>query len=152
MAGCEMCGAEDDLKETRVEGARLDLCSDCREVGDVVERSTPSTGTRSRSSSSTTPSTPDETVLPGYDDTVKAAREDRGLSIADLADALKEKESVVRRVETGKLTPDRDLARKFERELDIDIYGTPPETPDASGSSDGGGQTIGDVADVHRAE
>ncbi|MFB6294234.1 MAG: multiprotein bridging factor aMBF1 [Candidatus Nanohaloarchaea archaeon] len=149
MATCEMCGQDGALKRTKVEGATLDLCEDCQEVGEVVDRST-ATASSTRTSSPTT-STPDETVLPGYGKRVKQAREARELSVQELADALKEKDSVVRRVESEKLTPDRKLARKFERELDIDIYGTPPEGGTGPSSSDSGGQTIGDVADVKRS-
>ncbi|MDY6761679.1 MAG: multiprotein-bridging factor 1 family protein [Candidatus Nanohaloarchaea archaeon] len=148
MATCEMCGEAADLKRTRVEDATLDLCEDCREVGEVVD--TPSSGSATASTSSR-PSTPDEDVLPGYGNRVKQAREARDLSVQALAEELKEKTSVVRRVESEKLTPDRGLAGKFERALDIEIYGTPPQGNDASSSTDSGGQTIGDVADVRRS-
>ncbi len=149
MATCEMCGQDGALKRTKVEGATLDLCEDCQEFGEVVDRSA-SSSPSTRTSTGTTP-TPDEDVLPGYGKRVKQARESRSLSVEELAGELKEKESVVRRVESEKLTPDRTLARKFERELDIDIYGAPPEGGTGSSSSDDGGQTIGDVADVKRS-
>ncbi|MDY6769233.1 MAG: multiprotein bridging factor aMBF1, partial [Candidatus Nanohaloarchaea archaeon] len=144
MATCEMCGDAGDLKKTKVEGTTLKLCEDCQGLGEVVERSTT---TRSRTTQRA-PSTPDEDVLPGYGRKVKQAREQRDLTVEELAGTLKEKESVVRRVESEKLTPDRNLARKFEKELGIDIYGTPPEEPETSTDDDGGRQTLGDVAEV----
>lgn len=146
MGTCEMCGEAGDLKKTKVEDATLKLCDGCRDVGEVVEQ--PQTSrTQQRSSS---PSAPQEEVLPGYGETIKSARESREMSVADLAEALKEKESVVRRVESGKLTPDRGLARKFERELDVEIYGAPPEEPETTADSGSGEQTLGDVAEVRK--
>ncbi|MDY6768988.1 MAG: multiprotein bridging factor aMBF1 [Candidatus Nanohaloarchaea archaeon] len=145
MATCEMCGEAGDLKKTKVEGTTLKCCGDCQGLGEVVEQPTATTQSRTQQR---TPSTPQEDVLPGYGREVKQAREQRGLTVGDLASALKEKESVVRRVESEKLTPDRDLARKFEKELGIEIYGTPPEEPETSTSGDSGGQTLGDVAEV----
>ncbi len=147
MGTCEMCGEADTLKKTNVEDATLKLCEGCRDVGEVVEQPTSSGGARERRR---TPSAPEEDVLPGYSEAVKDAREARGMSIAELADALKEKDSVVKRVESGRLTPDRDLARKFEQELDIDIYGEPPEAPAMTGGKRTGEQTLGDVARVHK--
>ncbi|MDY6774417.1 MAG: multiprotein bridging factor aMBF1 [Candidatus Nanohaloarchaea archaeon] len=149
MATCEMCGEDGDLKKTEVEGARLKLCEDCREVGEVVETgSSGTTRTRSRSKDST----PDEEVLPGYGSEVKQAREARDMSVDDLADALKEKNSVVKRVESENLTPDRKLARKFETELGVEIYGTPPEEPQSGTGSSTGEKTIGDVAEVRKSD
>ncbi|MCJ7479021.1 MAG: multiprotein bridging factor aMBF1 [Candidatus Nanohaloarchaeota archaeon QJJ-7] len=148
MATCEMCGQDGNLKETKVEGARLKLCEDCQGLGDVVESQSPET----RKSRKSRTSTPEEEVLPDYGKNVKQAREAQDMTVEDLADALKEKNSVVKRIESEKLTPDRNLARKFERELGIEIYGEPPETPTGGSTSSTDDKTIGDVADVQKSD
>lgn len=143
-----MCGSSGDLKKTKVEGTTLKLCENCQEVGDVVEESTPSR--KKRTSSTPSPGVQEE-VVPDFDERVKRAREENDMTVSDLADRLKEKNSVVKRVESGSLTPDRDLARKFESELGIVLYEKPPEEPSASTTEDSGETTIGDVADVRKS-
>lgn len=149
-----MCGQEGDLKKTKVEGARLDLCEDCREVGEVVESSATSTPATSDRPTRTTPPGPTahRELVEGFDRKVKRAREARDLGVQELAQMMKEKTSVVRRVESGRLKPDRDLARKFERQLDVELYSAPPEEPSVSSESDEEEQTLGDVADVKRGD
>ncbi len=153
MGTCEMCGAQGDLQKARVEGATLKLCEDCRDVGETVDAGSASQQTASGGGSSRPrEGAPDEELVPSAAADVKAAREDRGLSVTELADELKEKDSVVKRVEAGKLTPDKQLARKLEKALDIELYQRV-----GGGSVDGstataGGQTIGDVADVRKTD
>lgn len=154
MGTCEMCGGDGPLKKTKVEGTTLKLCEDCQSVGDVVESSTGSV-TRSRSSSSsrsrTNQSGGGKELAPDAGKRVKRAREDSGLSVSNLADRLKEKDSVVRRIESGKLTPDRSLARKLERKLDVDLYEEAPEVSQGE-RTEASEATIGDVADVRKQD
>lgn len=155
MGTCEMCGGDGPLKKTKVEGTTLKLCEDCQSVGDVVESSS-GTVTRSRSSSSSRSRTNRSSgggkeLAPDAGKRVKRAREDSGLSVSDLADRLKEKDSVVRRIESGKLTPDRSLARKLERKLDVDLYEEAPEVAQQAGT-EASEATIGDVADVRKQD
>lgn len=145
MGTCEMCGESGTLEKTKVEGAKLDLCENCQELGETVEQPR-TTKTGSRRSQST----PEEEILSGYGEKVKAARESRDITVKELAEQLKEKESVVKRVESERLTPDQGLARKFESTLDIDIYGTPGETASTTDLDNTAERTIGDVADVTR--
>lgn len=149
-----MCGEDAPLKKTKVEGTVLKLCDDCQDVGDVVESS--GTVTRSRStpasgSSRSTRSSGGRELAPDAGKRVKQAREAEGWSVADLAERLKEKDSVVRRIESGKLTPDQSLARKLERKLDLDLYEETPEVAQGS-SSETSAATIGDVADVRKQD
>lgn len=148
MATCEMCGVNGDLRKTRVEGTTLDLCEDCQDVGEVLDQSTASASTsgpkRSRRSDQ-----PVEELVEEFDRRVKQAREARDMSVAGLAQAIKEKDSVIHRVETGKLSPDRKLARKLERALDISLYEEPETTQSRRRTqTETDSQTLGDVADV----
>lgn len=152
MASCEMCGASGDLKETRVEGTVLDLCDDCQEMGEPVDQSDNVTQATRTTTPSRSQEPADNEVVPDFDNRVKRAREDHGLSVSGLADQLKEKDSVVRRVESGDLTPDQDLARKFERTLDITLYETPPELEGGGRDRTTTEQTIGDVAEVRERD
>jgi putative transcription factor len=157
---CEMCGNDAELKKTKIEGAVLKVCEECQEAGEVMETSSSSSSSRSTSRSTSTskrrskPKGQQEELVGDYDTRVKQAREEKDLSIEELADRLNEKESVIHRIESGKLKPDKSLAKKIESKLGLDLY---EELSDVdyearSGSSNDGGATIGDVADVRRKE
>lgn len=163
MATCEMCGASGTLRKTKVEGARLKLCEDCQEVGEVIDSPTAagtgsqrsgsgtsaSSGTRSRSTSRREP---DDELVEDFGSRVKRARESEDLSVGDLASRIKEKDSVIRRIESGKLSPDRGLARKVENALDITLYTEVSEVAAPHEQSSPGSTTIGDVAEVRERE
>lgn len=156
---CEMCGNDGDLKKTKVEGAVLKLCDDCQDTGKVMETSTSSSssGSSGRSSSSRKRSKPrgqQKELVRDFDERVKEARENEDLSIEDLADRLNEKESVIHRIESGKLKPDKRLAQKIKNQLEIELYEEVSETDYEARGSDSGEDTatIGDVADVTKKD
>jgi len=170
MVQCEMCGAEtSDPKTVKVEGAELDVCSDCADFGTEVkteQKSSTSTKYSTSSSSSSSSSSGGSTGSSGsggsrrrkdmfddmgelaqdYDELIRQAREQKGLSQAELANELNEKASLIRKLERGDTLPSDSVQTKLERNLDIDL--------DAGGSSGGdedwsGGSatetTLGDV-------
>ncbi|MDY6770377.1 MAG: multiprotein bridging factor aMBF1 [Candidatus Nanohaloarchaea archaeon] len=156
---CEMCGQDAELKKTKVEGAVLKLCEECRETGEVMETSSSSSSSssgrsKSKSRKRSKPREQREELVRDFDKRVKEARESEELSIEDLADMLNEKESVIHRIESGKLKPDKRLAQKIKNQLEIELYEEVSETDyeaaDASSSNDTA--TIGDVADVTTKE
>ncbi len=153
MGTCEVCGESGDLVNTKVEGTTLKLCDDCQDLGEVVKRptaNTPSTPTpRPARKTRSSRDEPDDELVEDYSTRVKQAREQHGKSPKDLAEQIKEKDSVIHRVETGKLSPDRKLARKLESALGISLY---EDVSEATGyeqdARSAGGQTLGDVAEV----
>ncbi|NIR13810.1 helix-turn-helix domain-containing protein, partial [Candidatus Bathyarchaeota archaeon] len=62
---------------------------------------------------------------------VRKARLEAGLTQEDLGRKIREKVSVLRKVETGKMTPDNILAKKLEHALNIKLL-VPPSEPKAS--------------------
>jgi len=56
-----------------------------------------------------------------YNIRIRKARENLGLTRELLAQELGEKESVIRRIEEGRLVPTIDMARKLERILKIKL-------------------------------
>lgn len=172
MVQCELCGAETASPTSiKVEGAELDVCDSCASLGSEVrqDREEPTTtkySTGDSSSSSTggrsTRSTRggggrskrDDDVFDSlgdlaqdYDDRIRIAREERDLSQADLADALNEKASVIRRLERGETLPSDDIQRKLERYLDIDLSGGSVDTTEWSSEETGQSFTLGEIAE-----
>jgi len=169
-----MLGAEQSsLTTTKVEGAELELCSDCTEFGtEVTTQSSGSTTSKySTSSSSATAGSSGssggssgsggttggstrrrsdmfddmEEVAADYDDRIRGARESAGLTQEELADDLNEKTSLIRKLERGDILPSDDVRTKLERKLDITLTeGTDVEDAEWSGGSSGS-MTLGDV-------
>ncbi len=176
MVQCEMCGTETATPKTvKVEGAELQVCSDCADFGTEVQTSessdtstkysTETTGTASgssgqsgstaQSSTSTTSrsrsrrdmfETMDE-IATDYDQRIRQAREAAGLSQADLADQLNEKASFIRKLERGESLPNDTIRRKLERALDIELVegGSTADDEEWSGGESASGMTLGDV-------
>jgi len=82
-----------------------------------------------------------------YDQRIRRAREDAGLSQEELANQLNEKASLIRKLERGETLPSDSVQTKLERALDIDLTeggGGTGDTEWEGGSSDGE-YTLGDV-------
>lgn len=175
MVQCEMCGANTSAPKTvKIEGAELDVCSECADFGtEVKQQSSSSTSTKystdsdsSSSSSSSRSSTGSSSagssgnsggrrsdmfddmdeLAQDYDDRIRRARESMDLAQSELADELNEKASLIRKLERGETLPSDDVQAKLERFLDINLSsgGTADETEWSGGSSDGE-YTLGDV-------
>lgn len=176
MVQCEMCGTETSAPTTvKIEGAELEVCSDCTDFGtEVRTQETQTTSTKystssssssgsassSSSSSATTASGAGtgsggsrrdmfdemEEVATDYDDRIRNARESEGLTQEQLANQLNEKASLIRKLERGDVLPSDDIQRKLERSLDISLSESGgSEDSDWSGGSSGGTTTLGDV-------
>ncbi|MGQ3719894.1 multiprotein bridging factor aMBF1 [Natrialba aegyptia] len=176
MVQCEMCGAETSSPKTiKVEGAKLDVCADCTDFGTEVKQpsssntstkystgsssssggqsgGSASSGTSSSSSSSSSQRRSDmfddmDELAPDYDDLVRSAREEQGLSQSDLANELNEKSSLIHKIERGDTLPSDRVQSKLERFLDIDLSaeGGSSEDSEWSGGSSSGSYTLGDV-------
>ncbi|WP_339103588.1 multiprotein bridging factor aMBF1 [Haloterrigena salinisoli] len=151
MVQCEMCGAETSSPKTiKVEGAKLDVCSNCTDFGTEVKQTSSSssstkysTGSSSSSSSggssggsasssssrsggSSSQRRSDmfddmDELATDYDDRVRKAREGKGLSQSDLANELNEKASLIRKIERGDTLPSDRVQSELESFLEIDL-------------------------------
>nr|WP_255170857.1 multiprotein bridging factor aMBF1 [Natrononativus amylolyticus] len=168
-----MCGAETSSPKTiKVEGAQLDVCSNCTDFGTEVKQSSGSststkystdssssggssssttTGSRGSSSSGGSSRRSDmfddmDEIVTDYDDRIRNAREERDLSQSDLANELNEKASLIRKLERGDTLPSDRVQSKLERFLEIDLTGggSSGDTEWEGGSSTGS-YTLGDV-------
>ena len=115
MADCEICGNKATTK-ANVDGIVLDVCPNCVSLGEPVSLSIKKPKKRLNE--------PEELFLSirvDFSKVIKESREKMNLKIEELASKIKEKESVMSRVESGKLKPTIKLARKLERFFDINL-------------------------------
>ncbi|WP_083902494.1 multiprotein bridging factor aMBF1 [Natronorubrum sulfidifaciens] len=174
MVQCEMCGAETSSPKTiKVEGAKLDVCSNCTDFGtEVKQPSSTSSSTKYSTSSSSSGSSGDSSsssstasssssssqrrsdmfddmdeLATDYDDRVRTARESKGLSQSDLANELNEKASLIRKIERGDTLPSDRVQSKLEKFLEVNLNAESGSADDSewSGGSSTGSYTLGDV-------
>ena len=147
MPSCQLCGEDsDNLKKTKIEGAVMKVCSSCSDMGDVVEQKKKKKTKKSKSKTYRPKDT--EKLTSNYGEKLKEAREDRKLSIKELADSLNEKASLIKKIEREDLKPEKSLANKLSKELDVTLYVNPEVYDTSVESTDDGKATLGDVAEI----
>jgi len=87
-------------------------------------------------------------VDPNYPSLIKREREKKGMKISELASAIKEKSSVISRLERGTLSPSFTLAGKLENFFDIKLILEYKDEDFSPGGGEGKSLTIGDVVDL----
>lgn len=143
MSTCDMCGNERDLVDAIVEGSMLHVCRTCARHGKVVTVERPIL----------TPSQPKRVVLEEisryvmdtYASLVKQGREKKNWKQEDLAHHIKERESIIHKIESGHLKPSLELAEKLERALSIVLVITYEEPKEKKINLKDDALTIGDL-------
>jgi putative transcription factor len=150
MPSCELCGQDaDSLTKTKIEGAKLDVCESCAEMGEKVETPSKNVRKKKKKHSSRKKKRDTKSLANNYGELVKNAREDKQLSIQELSDELNEKASLLKKIEQEKLKPEKSLAGKLEKKFGIELY-VNAEVSDYDDRETGDDRkaTLGDVADV----
>ncbi|MFP3200178.1 MAG: multiprotein bridging factor aMBF1 [Thermoproteus sp.] len=159
MLYCDICGApiEGQPYVVKLDNAVLHVCRRCAASYGAVSATEPQTQRRAappppRRMSAARRSADRYEVVEEYAEVIKRARESMGLSREALASYIGVKESVLRRVESGQLVPDVQLARKLEKALGVKLL-----VPAQQGEADAGAParkelTLGDVAEVRDEE
>lgn len=161
LVNCDICGREitGPAFKVRVEGAKMLVCSSCQNLGTPYydERPVPTRPASRvmlrtpRSTYRRAPELPagmeELEVAENYSTLVSRKRTKLGLSQGELANRVKEKLSVIQKIETGKIAPDTKLCRELEHELKIKLLiprkeATVPKTPMPSEV------TLGDIIHV----
>ncbi|MEA1944748.1 MAG: multiprotein bridging factor aMBF1 [Euryarchaeota archaeon] len=127
---CEICGNEIRGKPHRViiEGTELNVCDECARYGHEVKQIPKVTAktrgitfrTRSRRRPDIFDQMGDE-LLPDYGQVLRRARESHGMSHEELALKVREKASLLKKIERGGLRPEDDVRKKLERVLGISL-------------------------------
>lgn len=153
---CELCGAPivGPSKTIQIEGAELCVCVRCAKHGTEVQqprrRGAPQKkpGVAAPQASRRRPrdvfDLMEGELVDDYADRIRAAREEKEWSTLDLAQAIKERELLVKKIEKGDLIPEDDVRKKLERALNIRLI----DSADDSTSAGGPGRvtmTVGDV-------
>ncbi|HLD59979.1 MAG TPA: multiprotein-bridging factor 1 family protein [Candidatus Bilamarchaeaceae archaeon] len=129
MADCEICGRREGDYFVLIEGAKLVACRSCSHGTKILQR------LREDESDieikQTSHAIESEELVEDYTKIIRKAREQKNISLRDLARKLNEAESFLDHIEKGKLRPTIKVAKKLEKELGIKLIETKKE---ASGS------------------
>jgi putative transcription factor len=150
-----------------IEGAKLIVCNQCSKHGTIVWEETPpkittpkpkATLPTLRTQSKKTPETAVDTSIElaeNFDLKIRQAREKLGLSHEELGKKINEKVSLLKKIETGKMTPDNKLAAKLEYTLKIKLLvpakeekATPTKIPKPTSRE----LTLGDLIQLNKKE
>jgi putative transcription factor len=132
---CEVCGRKIIGKSYNViiERAKLTVCNECAKLGKTYYEEPKPKTTLPRLKTKAAPlrvqsKKPQAPVVDtslelveNYDVKIRQAREKIGLSHEELGKRINEKVSLLRKIETGKMTPDNRLATMLEHALKVKL-------------------------------
>jgi TIGR00270 family protein len=166
---CEICGKKTKFPTTavKVEGAEFKACAECTKLGTVIEkRPPPQTGKAYGTPAPIKYGTPayggapkakpknyfaglENEIVEDYDAVIKKGREAKGLSQEDLALKIKEKATLIKKIERKEIHPEESVIQKLEKELNIKLTESfdSSETFKSKGSAE---TTLGDIAFVKK--
>lgn len=162
---CDVCGEEIRGRPQRViiEGAIVVACPQCARLGKIyvepprLRLPRPASVVRrpARSSRPASRETIEELeVVEDYSARIRKAREKIGLTQEDLATRVKEKLSIIQKIESSKMTPDMKLCRELEHSLRIELLAPRVEIPASvpATSTPNVPLTLGDIIKVKRKD
>ena len=151
---CEMCGSEDRLYRTKIEGTEMNLCSECSRFGKVLGPVKEEIQQEEKAPKPETKKEPEviEMVMPDFSEKIRKKREQLGLDHEKFAKMINQKKSVVHKLENKELTPNIKLAKRLEKILNIQLVEEYAEEGRAAAAKKTAGEkiTIGDIIKVRK--
>ncbi len=137
---CELCGFNDKkFFEVDIEGSKMVVCTECAKSGKVIKE-------LSDESAPVIKSEREVSFVTDYEKVLSSAAAGKHITVAEIADKLKESPSTLDKIFSGKILPSEELSRKLEKLLDIKLfesitYKQKTKAKDAN-------LTIGDVVEI----
>ncbi len=149
-----MCGSEEQLYVADIEGTRLNVCRKCANFGKIITpiRTAPAIKKHKKIIKKEEEPEPEiiRMVARDFSRKIRNAREKLGLKQKEFAKNIKEKESVVHKMETGELAPSLKLAEKLEKILGIKLIEEYEEKHEKKAATKAENLTIGDMIKIKR--
>lgn len=130
---CEICGKEIKGSPVKIliEGSEVSVCFSCKNLGTEkkISKGTQKGAKRvliKKRQRSTAIDFADE-LVEGYNQIIRKERESRGWSQEELAKKIQEKESLVKKIENGLITPEPSTIDKIEKLFNIKLKEKVPE-------------------------
>jgi putative transcription factor len=129
MSSCEICGIQivDHAERVYVEGNLLTVCKACSKRGKPsnnqqnIQRKLPTQPKKIEKPDKIT--FEDSAILvKNFSEVIRNSRMSKGLTHEQLGLLIKERASLLRKIESGSLKPDDELTKKLERFFRINLY------------------------------
>ncbi len=126
---CEICGREIKGRyyTVIVEGSEMRVCARCKEYGTEKPFTEVKKLTLKKKKPKTEPIEFVEELVEDFNVIIRREREKRGWSQAELAKKIQEKESLIRKIENGEITPEPEVVEKLEKLFEIKLREKVPE-------------------------
>ena len=161
---CPICGGIIwKGQKVLIEGAKMTVCQSCAKEGKVIyespKKSVQKKEVKSKSYKSNKLYREAEKfenieIIPNYAALIHKARISRGLNQDQFAQKLNEKPSLLRRIETGKVEPTLELAKKIEKVYQIklikEIDKIEPSAQSSKYMKKSNSSTLGDIAFIKK--
>jgi putative transcription factor len=141
MPECELCGGERATAKAMVEGAVVSVCEHCLSFGKQVYEPRPMKKRKRKTTIE------DIQIDPDYAQKIRKAREEMGIKREDFAKKVNIKESVLERIEKGKMLPNVKNLVKLEKVLGIRLT-APEQTAPSLKATSSPALTLGDVVKI----
>ncbi|MEM0085143.1 MAG: multiprotein bridging factor aMBF1 [Candidatus Methanomethylicia archaeon] len=156
---CELCGNPllGKGKKIMISGAILNVCDNCVKYGTPIyiqPKKKFNNITKSKDILQKLPKKlgkdAEYEIIDDYSKIIKNAREGMGWTIDLLAQQVHERVSIIKKIESGKMVPSIDLAKRLERVLGVKLLVPPIKDTGLSSSSTKIDMdiTLGDVAEI----
>ncbi len=156
---CEICGAgiPGIPQKIVIDGSTLEVCKGCEHFGKPADKWSPVSKKMvpiERAFTVKRPRPRDHfkdlvELVPEFGRKIREAREGLGLSPEDLGTRIKEKSTLLRKIEREEISPEDEVRKKLERELKIKLTDQVTEERVKSGGRERG-LTLGDIASIKR--
>jgi putative transcription factor len=129
MASCEICGTQilDNGEKVYVEGNLITVCKTCSKRGKPLKNQQEiqrKPAMRPKKIDKLDKITFDDSaiLINNFSEVIRNSRMANGLTHEQLGLLIKERVSLLRKIESGTLKPDQGLSRKLERFFRINLY------------------------------
>ena len=163
MSECEVCGCQVKGEPILVQigGAKMWVCPKCAKLGTEIKRpphavppgARPATGKAAPQQRRRPRDVFDMMqgeVVENFGELVREARMEKGWSQKDLALDIKEKENLIKKIETG-FMPEDDVLKKIEKSLEITLIES-MDTDIQKGKGSAMKTTLGDVITIKKSK
>ncbi|RAP44507.1 MAG: TIGR00270 family protein [Methanosphaera sp. rholeuAM6] len=165
---CEICGSEikGEPYKTKIDNSVMVTCKECSRYGKVQSKPQPpkkrapkgkpnnnfnSRPAKKNQTYTRKPRDEEYELVEDYAKIIRQKREIKGLTQKQLGEKLYERESVIHKIENGKMVPDEKIARKIEKLLNIEIIEkTDSDEREFQDARQFREATIGDIARIKR--
>ena len=135
---CEICGSEikGEPYKTKIDNSLMVTCKECSRYGKVQSKPQPTNkrAPKGKSNNNNYNNRPQKNkvysrkskeeeyeLVEDYAKIIRQKREIKGLTQKQLGEKMYERESVIHKIENGKMVPDEKIAKKLEKILNIQI-------------------------------